>query len=468
VLAMTVHLVIVLSICVAGHLGILPGAFDGGGIASFASDSRVYQLQVSALETTLKQDGTMAWLRTPAPPHVKLYSLSSAAFSPFFGQTILSVEPLNLFYYLATLLLIFRLGRETYGEREGLLAATMFAALVPSFLLHTTQLLKDPLFIVLTLLLTLVSVKWLTTEYTFVKGLVAGALGGVAAGSLWLVKNSAWWLILTIIVLGGVLCVAQQARRRSLMRGNLAGIALTLLIALGASHFVTPYWLPKEYWTPYKPKAEASSPSSASESVAALPVSRSAQTSATSGAPVAARGAGWWSRVAGRIGHTRAQFIELYPDAGSNVDTQVQFDGAGDVVRYLPRALVVGLCAPFPSMWFGAGENVGTAGRLLSGGETLLMYLIVCLAFQSLWHRRRQASAWLLMLIALMGTMALGMVVVNVGALYRQRYLFWILFVVVGAETVSRIHGAWRVRRAESRGREERVPETFRAASLLK
>jgi hypothetical protein len=465
---MLAHLAVALSIYLAGNFALLPGVFDGGGIASFASDSRVYQLQMSALEATLKQEGIVTWLGTPAPPHVKLYSLSSAVFSPFFGQTILSVEPLNLFYYLATLLLIFNLGRETYGAREGLLAAGMFAALVPSFLLHTTQLLKDPLFVVLTLLLTLLSVKWLTTQYTFVKGLVAGALGGATAGSLWLVKNSAWWLILTIIVLGGLLSVAQQVHRRSLMKGNLVGIALTLLIALSVSHFVTPYWLPKEYWTPYRPKAEASSAPSVSESIGGLTVSGSAQTSSTSGAPVAASGAGWWSRVAGRIGHTRAQFIELYPDAGSNVDTQVQFDGAGDVVRYLPRALLVGLCAPFPSMWFGAGENVGTAGRLLSGGETLLMYLIVCLAFQSLWHRRRQPSAWLLMLIALMGVMALGMVVVNVGALYRQRYLFWILFVIVGAESVSRIQETLRVHRAESRGREERAPETIRAAALLK
>jgi hypothetical protein len=44
---------------------------------------------------------------------------------------------------------------------------------------------------------------------------------------------------------------------------------------------------------------------------------------------------------------------------------------------------------------------------------------------------------------------ALGVVVVNVGALYRMRYLFWILFVVAGAETVARVLSA-RAARAES------------------
>ena len=93
---------------------------------------------------------------------------------------------------------------------------------------------------------------------------------------------------------------------------------------------------------------------------------------------------------------------------------------------------------------------------------------IELLALQSLWHRRRQLSAWLLGLIALTGVLALGMVVVNVGALYRQRYLFWILFVIAGAETVSRMVGAWQARRAESLGREERAPESLRAAAILK
>lgn len=442
---MAAHLVVVLSIYLVGRLGMFPGISEDG-IVAFASDSRMYQLLTRELEETLRQEGIVNWFLTPSPTHVKLYSLSSAVFSPFFGQSILSVELLNLFYYLATLLLIFNLGRETYGEKEGLLAAGMFAVLCPSFMLHTTQLLKDPLFVVLALLLILVSVRCLTRKYTLAEGLSSGAVGGFAAGSLWLVKNSVWWLVLTIIVLGGILCIAQQLHRRSAMQGNLASIALTLLIALSASYFVTPYWLPKEYWAPNKPGAERLS-TTAGEPVATIPDSGNAQTSsARPEARDGAKGGGLMSRVAGSIGHTRAQFVEMYPDAGSNVDVQVKFDGAADVVRYLPRAMLIGLCAPFPGMWLRAGENVGTSGRLLSGVETLLLCLIELLALHSLWHRRRQPSVWLLILIALIGVLALGMVVVNVGALYRQRYLFWILFVIAGADAVSRMHMWLRAR----------------------
>jgi hypothetical protein len=435
--ALCVHLTVAAGADFAGRRAISPGMFGDGGIASFAPDSRVYLMQISALERTLKEEGTAAWLRTPAPVHVKLYSLSFALFSPLFGQTILSAEPLNLLYYLATLLLIFAVGREAFGEREGLLAAGICAALLPSFLLHTTQLLKDPLFVVVALTLVLVSVKWLTTPYTLARGLAAGSLGGAAGASLWLVKNSVWWLVLAIMFLGATLFVIQQARRRTILGGNLAGIALMLLIALSASHFVTPYWLPKEYWAPHRTGTDAA-PSSEKIKDGTLNGSIS-EVHVAVGTSDGRQPHGLWSRIARRIAYTRSQFIELYPDAGSNLDAHVQFSSASDVVRYLPRAALVGLCAPFPSMWLRAGEQVGTGGRLLAGCETLLMYLVELFALQSLWHRRRQLPVWLLVVTALIGVSALGLVVVNVGALYRQRYLFWILFVIVGAETAARI-----------------------------
>lgn len=453
--ATCVHLAAATGAHVAGRGGAAGGTFGDGGIASFASDGRVYRLQIVALEERLREEGAAAWLRTPAPVHVKLYSLSFALFGPVFGPSVLSAEPLNLIYYLATLLLVFALGREAFGPREGLLAAWMAAALLPSYLLHTTQLLKDPLFVVLALALVLVSVKWLTTRYTLPWGLAAGALGGVSAASLWLVKSSAWWVVLAIMFLGAGLSVAGQMRGRTWLRANTAGVALMLAIGLGASHFIQPYWLPQEYWMPYRPGAVEKSGGAVSEARAGSTEtqtgSATAGTAANVGAAGGRPGGGLSSRVAGRIAQARAQFIELYPDAGSNLDADVRFGGAWDVVRYLPRAVLVGLCAPFPAMWFGAGGNVGAAGRLLAGCETLLMYVVVGLAFACLWRRRRELPAWLLLAAALVGVTALGLVVVNVGALYRQRYLFWLLFVVAGAETLARMLPARFTRGTEGR-----------------
>ena len=84
-------------------------------------------------------------------------------------------------------------------------------------------------------------------------------------------------------------------------------------------------------------------------------------------------------------------------------------------------------------MWFSAGYNVGLIGRLLSGIETSLTYALELMACVFLWRNWRCLQVWLLAIAAALGILALGMVVVNVGTLYRMRYAFWVLLAIVGS-----------------------------------
>ena len=423
IIAICIHIATAAGVYLAAQHNAAPNTFGDGGIARFASDGRVYQRQIDALDQTLKQDGFRAWLHTPAPVHIKLYSLSYAAFSPLFGRTILSVEPLNLLYYVVTLMLVFALGREAFGAKAGFVAALMYLLMQPSFLLHTTQLLKDPLFVAVTLILMFISLKWITTEYTLPRGLLVGALGGLAGASLWLIKHSAWWVILAIMVLGLVFSLVAQLQRRALVMGNIAGVALMLGMALSVSYFVTPYYLPKEYWTPHRPGDSKAMPSASAE---------------LDNEELAVKSVEGFSGPGKSVALARARF-SLYPNARSNVDADVRFASTLDILRHIPRAFVIGMFAPFPNMWFSSGDQVGKAGRLLSGCETLLMYVVQLLAVTTLWHRRRHLPSWLLVMTALIGVVALGLVVVNIGALYRQRFLFWIVFIIVAADAVTRL-----------------------------
>ena len=54
-----------------------------------------------------------------------------------------------------------------------------------------------------------------------------------------------------------------------------------------------------------------------------------------------------------------------------------------------------------------------------------------------MWRNRRRSELWLLFLVAAIGTIALGLVVVNAGALYRLRYVFWIMFVIMAAPMID-------------------------------
>ena len=114
------------------------------------------------------------------------------------------------------------------------------------------------------------------------------------------------------------------------------------------------------------------------------------------------------------------------------MDTDVELRDTDAVVRYLPRAVLIGFIAPFPNMWFVRGAQVGLAGRLIAGAEMLLLYAVIALACITLVKRRRFLSVWLLWGITAAGCTALGYVVVNISTLYRMRYAYFILIIILG------------------------------------
>lgn len=403
VAAIALHLTVAVIIFLAGRFALFPSAFDTNGIGiSFAPDVYNYRAQAVMLSEILTSDGATAWLTAPAPLHVKLYSLSFAVFGPLFGFNILSAEPLNVLYYLAILSLVGKLGQEVFDRRVGLLAAGA-VALWPSFLIHTTQLLRDPLFIAAVLALVLITAGWLTRVHSWGSGLVFGAMGGVLSAVLWIVRSEMREVMLAVALLGVGLLVIRQVRERRVLTGNLIGAALLLVITLS---------IPRAAGEVQKLGA---TPEKTSIARPILPL---------------------WQRIAAQ----RYGFLTYNPAAGSNIDTDVQFANAADIARYLPRAVEIGFCAPFPSMWFATGRQVGYAGRVIGGLETMLMYVVELLAILGLWRERRRLSAWLLLLIAGVGLTALGLVVVNLGTLYRMRYAFWILLIIVGAVGAVQMH----------------------------
>jgi hypothetical protein len=111
----------------------------------------------------------------------------------------------------------------------------------------------------------------------------------------------------------------------------------------------------------------------------------------------------------------------------------------GDLLRFLPRAAATGFFAPYPNMWLKVGSSVGLTGRLLGGVETLLMYAIELLAIICLWRERRCLPVWLMALTAVGGILSLGLAVVNVAVLFRLRYIFQILLIILAARGASRV-----------------------------
>lgn len=413
-LATALHLLLVVALNVIGRLKLLPNSFDEYGIGiSFAVDSTEYRKYIIALVNIMERDGLVAWIKDSTPFHVKLYSICYWALGDWLGYNMMSAEPLNLAYYLLILALVFLVGREAFDRRTGIISASI-VALWPSLLLHTTQLLRDPLFIAAVLALLLACAVLLRRDCSWKEAVALACAGSLAANIIWLIRSQMWEVMIGATAINLCLCVAAHIKRRPIRLRNFAGCALLLLIVLSLPQLGRRLDL---YSYPAN-RADVKENSAGVREV------------------VASRQLPPGSSLPARISYLRRGFITSYPGAGSNIDRDVEFKSFYEILLYLPRAAEIGFFSPFPAMWFEAGPQVGLAGRLLSGFETLLMYVLEVLALVCLWRSRKRVTAWLLFLSATVGMLALGLVVANIATLYRMRYAFWILLIILGIRGV--------------------------------
>ena len=429
IVAAIFHVAVTLAIYTLGHYSVLPANFDSNGIGiSFAPDAALDRADAATLNEILKRASFRDWFTAPFAFHAKLYSLCFALFGTTLGMNILAAEPINLLFYLAMLILVFQLGREAFNARAGIVASVI-VGLWPSLLLHSTQMLKDPLFLVGMLAFVLINLHLLLRNLSWLPATLLALLGGLVAIFLWLGRDSMVQMLVATSLLGMTLLVIRQVREKQLRAANLFALTLLILISISVTLL-----LPR-FKNPDGPKTETPNVVIGDELSSNRGIENStAQSTPTNQGPVT------------RVSVLRKRFIEMYPGSTSNVDTHVQLTGMADILRYLPRAAAIGFFAPFPNMWLTSGKQVGSAGRLLSGIETLAMYAIEGLAIIGLWHGRRRVSVWLLVTTATIGVIALGLIVVNVGALYRLRYAFLILIIIVAAGGISQLLGRYNSR----------------------
>ncbi len=131
-----------------------------------------------------------------------------------------------------------------------------------------------------------------------------------------------------------------------------------------------------------------------------------------------------------RLASLRIYFAEfnLSVGASSDVDSDRLPDSAAEVVKYMPRASFIALFSPFPDTW----DDRVTATRLVGAIETCIWYvffagiLITLKKYANIRVFACIAFAWPIMAV-------LAFVNPNIGTLYRERYGFWQLFLLIGA-----------------------------------
>lgn len=401
-LASVLHVSVTFVTFAIGRAGVAPGQFDRNGFGTFASDSRLYQEDVTSLTEKLKSLGFKGWVSAVAPLHLKFYSLSHFFFSSWTRPNVLTVEPLNLLYYLAVLALVYNLASTVFCRTTGIFSMVI-VALWPSFLIHTTQLVRDPLLIVAVLFLIIATTNWLIKDGSLCRGLIDTSLGVSAILTIWIVRLAMWDAVRLIYVGALVLLLVRILRHRRMLVGH-----IVCAFVSGAAIVLVPTW---DSLNSHRRREVDVGPLLA-EKVVSLTL---------------------WER----IGKRREEFADLRNDpaasAASNVDEDIRFDTFGHIINYLPRAIMIGFWAPFPNMWFERGSQVGRTGRMIAGLETFVTYILEILALIGLWHNRKSMAAWFLFGTTIAGMTALGMIVLNIGSLYRFRYPYLMLLVMLAA-----------------------------------
>ena len=403
-IAAAFHVTVTLFVYLIGHFHLLPNTFDENGIGlTFAADGLLYQRITSALANALRRGDFRTWLEIQAPFHCRLYSFAFVFPGSIVGYNILAAEPLSLIYFLAVLTLVYLLGREIFDSTTGFRAAVVIAVW-PSFLLHSTQLTRDSLAIVAMLSLLLILVRLVGGPIKWRSALLMAITGGSSATLFWVTRGNMWTLVFFELAFTTLLLAILIIRERKVPLTNLGVLALIVAAVL----FVPPHLESSTVFgsLPPTPLIDVTSSTVHTHSL--------------------------WERLLRQI-NGRRQGFNRYLGNSSNIDSDASFETAGDVVRYLPRAAEIGLFAPFPRMWFEVG-TVGRMARVVAGIETLIMYLFYIPAAVCVWKQRRNLKLWLVFLFALTGLIGLGFVVANVGALFRLRYVFWIMMILLAVK----------------------------------
>jgi len=420
--AAVLHLVLVGAISLVGRAQLLPDTFDEHGIGiSFAIDATSYRKEATEMAQLLSQRRVQDWInyrsQFRSTFHFRLYSITFALLGRVLGFGILAAEPLNLVYYLSILGFTYRIGAEVFDRKVGLLAA-IAVGLWPSLLLHTTQMLRDPLFIASMLLLIFSLSLCLQRALSILQGFAVGVTGAVAVLLIWLCRADMWEIVFVVLLLAVTACAVHQVKGRRFEPGKTVALMGILLFAFSLPKALPAIRLSDRIVSPN----QVNSGYMTGRALPAYIENRQDGSIAP------------WTKLSRQIGLLRHKFLVAYPLAGSNLDTDVELRGTGDLIRYLPRAMEIGFLSPFPTMWFTTGVQVGVIGRLVAGVEMLVMYLLLALAVLSLVYRWKHLSVWFLFSTSTVGCVALGYVVVNISSLYRMRYAFFVLLVTHGTK----------------------------------
>jgi len=410
------HLAISLSLSLIARSTFLANLHSGQGLWNFALDSFSYHDEAVRLLELFRDGDYAGWWGSSPWWHVKWIGLSYAVLAP----DPLSYAPINGLTWAVSVVCIFMIVRQLFPGRHKLaIASALTFGLWPSYLLHTTQLLKDPLYIMGMLMMFWGCVNLLSGRRAVIS--VPLIVFGVLVAYL----NRTY-------ILEPLICLSLLAAILELWLSRRAwghaGFAIVIIAGVGVYFYIQ---RPEIQIQPLP--GQRGNIQSKPQPKVKIPT-RGRNRQGYSSSKLVEKGVR-------KISYLRGRYTKKYPNAGTNVDTDVNFRSLKDILAYIPRAAVIGFLAPFPSHWFSTARTAGRASRLVAGLEMMFWYLLLPGFLYFLFTGPVPPHIRIWMLVYTLSLVVLtSLVVTNIGALYRLRYVYFLPILIVGLEGWTRLY----------------------------
>lgn len=403
-------------------LPLLPSLHAGFGLLK--NDAFFFHQSAQALAENIRLYGWSAWspwsTQTNTTGNVGVLSALYAIFSPNPALII----PVNAFFHATSATILLLIGRELWpgraGNLAGLAAAILFIVF-PSALSWYSQPLKDS-YVIAGMLSIFYSWLIVFRPAPSRRALLA-PFGWLVAGVMLVAFVKPYYLKLLLLLL--LLTTVMAAVRLFWMRDRRTLHVLSFFMLAGAL-LISVIVAIKPYQSAY-----ASGESYAEGGVSA---GAGVDTDGSGGQKWEWESSTWLPDSLDKnmelAARTRIGMIRYNQKvgAGSLIDEDAAPRSASALTQYLPRALAIGLFAPFPNTWL----EKPSVMRLVAAGETMCWYLIAPGLLLALYFRRTIELA-VTILFAGFFLAVFSFVTPNVGTLYRYRYVFEFLLIAAAA-----------------------------------
>jgi len=389
-------------------LPLVPSLHAGHGLMD--GDASYFHSVATALADKIRHEGWRHWQIFPAPGATGNVAILAALYA-LFGNDPSLIVPINAAIHATSGVLIYRIGMLLAPGRAGHIAGLVTAALFivfPSALNWYGQVHKDGFAIAGTLF---AIHAWLFIEHhpsTRQNWLHSTAQTCAAVLLITFVRPYNLLPLFAVMATLSVIVLLMQIRRRATDWKKLSIYFFSLVILGGGASFANHYGVKESYTY---------------EQLAATGYLGDWAWKPTAWAPRLLES---YVEVTAR---TRAGLIVSGKNvnAGSMMDVDVAPDNLVAVAAYGPRALQIALFAPFPSQWL---DKI-SAARLVATVETMVWYLIVPGVVFAAIHARN-AVFLLTVAFAIQFLFIYGFSIANLGTLYRIRYPFLFLLMLIG------------------------------------